>query len=63
MSNRVKENADLLSVIIKNKKEKGTSEELICWNLGTIASLLSDISVSLAVIADKLDKDEWKEME
>jgi len=57
MSNRVKENAELLSVIIKNKKEKGTSEELICWNLGTIASLLSDISVSLAVIADHLDKE------
>lgn len=63
MGDRVKENTALLSVIIKNKKEKGTSEELICWNLGTIASLLTDISKSLAVIADHLDKDEWKEME
>lgn len=59
MSNRVKENTALLSVIIEDnkKKQKGTSEELICWHLGTIASLLSDISKSLAVTADKLDKE------
>ena len=59
MGNRVKENTELLSVIIENnkKKQKGTSEELTCWHLGTIASLLTDISVSLAVIADKLDKE------
>ena len=59
MGNRVKENTALLSVIIEDnkKKEKGTSEELTCWHLGTIASLLSDISKSLAVIADKLDKE------
>ena len=59
MGNRVKENAALLSVIIENnkKKEKGTGEELTCWHLGTIASLLSDISMSLAVIADNLEKE------
>lgn len=59
MRNRVKDNAALLSVVIEGnkKKEKGTSEELICWHLGTIATLLSDISISLAVIADKLDKE------
>lgn len=59
MGDRVKENAALLSVIIENnkKKKEGTSEELICWHLGTIASLLSDISKSLAVIADNLDKE------
>lgn len=59
MGDRVKENAELLSVIIEDykKKEKGTSEELTCWNLGTIASLLADISKSLAVIADNLDKE------
>jgi hypothetical protein len=60
MSNRVKENTELLSVIIENNKnkQKGTSEELTCWHLGTIASLLADISKSLAVIADKLEKEE-----
>lgn len=59
MGDRVKENTALLSVIIENnnKKKEGTSEELTCWHLGTIASLLSDISLSLAVIADKLDKE------
>ena len=59
MGSRVKENAALLSVIIENnkKKEKGTNEELTCWHLGTIASLLSDISMSLAVIADNLEKE------
>lgn len=60
MGNRIKENTALRSVIIEyNKKnQKGTSEELTCLHLGTIASLLSDISMSLAVIADKLDKEE-----
>lgn len=59
MGDRVKENAALLSIIIDSNKikAKGTSEELTCWHLGTIASLLSDISKSLAVIADKLDKE------
>lgn len=60
MGDRVKENAELLSFIIENnkKKEKGTSEEITCWHLGTIVSLLSDISMSLAVIADNLNKEE-----
>lgn len=37
-----------------SKTPSGTFEEMIAWHLGTMNSFLMDISVSLAVIADKM---------
>ena len=36
-------------------KPKGTYEEMVTFQLGAIASMLADISKSLAVIADKIE--------
>lgn len=44
-----------IDILIQQSKElpEGTYEELVCSHLGTIASMLADIAVSLAIIADK----------
>lgn len=52
---RVDENKKLLSNIEKNRPKSGSFEEIVCWDLGTISSLLADISVSLAGICDSLE--------
>ena len=39
-------------------KPTGTYEEMVTFQLGAIASMLADISISLAVIADKLERSE-----
>lgn len=60
MGKRIEENAEIRSMITKKGTEIDTSSDLNCWNcynLGAIEVLLSDISKSLAVIADKLDKE------
>ncbi len=65
MSNRVKDNAKTLSIITedlaKDKNEKGMSEDITCCNLSIMAAVLADISISLAVIADHLDKEDNKQ--
>ena len=38
-------------------KPKGIYEEMVTFQLGTIASMLADISKSLAIIADKESED------
>lgn len=59
---RVEENEELVKAMTKLAKEKPSEsfKALICFQLGTIATWLSDISRSLAVIADikssELDK-------
>lgn len=59
---RVEENKELVEVMTDLAKEKpsGTFEAMTCFQLGTIATMLADISKSLAVIADikssELDK-------
>ena len=41
-------------------KPTGTYEEMVTFQLGAIASMLADISISLAVIADKEERsEEW----
>lgn len=41
-----------------NRKPIGTYEEMVSFQLGAIASMLADISKSLAVIADKAESEE-----
>ena len=53
---RKDENKRTLEIIDSTSLDRGTYEELVINNLGSIAGLLVDISKSLAVIADALDE-------
>lgn len=55
--NRENENKELIEHFIKAAEEKpaGTFEEIAMFNLGVIATVLSDISKSLAIIADNVE--------
>lgn len=57
--NRVEANAKLINHFRKEalKNPQGTFEEVVTWHLGAIDSFLSDISVSLAVIADNMSSE------
>ena len=59
MSNRAFENHTVIKFLDSQKMNKpnGTFEEMTVWSLGTIATLLADISKSLAVIADSMNRD------
>lgn len=52
---RQEENGILIEFMTKEAKEKpeGTYEEMVTFQLGTISTMLADISKSLAIIADK----------
>lgn len=39
-------------------KQTGTYEEMVVFQLGTIATMLADISKSLAIFADKAERSE-----
>jgi len=39
------------------RKPTGTYEEMVSFHLGTIASMLTDISKSLAILADKVESE------
>jgi hypothetical protein len=59
---RVEENKELVEFMTNVAKENpsGTYEKMVCLQVGTIATMLADISKSLAMIADikssELDK-------
>lgn len=55
--NREQENEAVINVITKAAKEKqtGTFEELVTFHMGTIATMLADISKSLAILADRTE--------
>lgn len=55
--NREKENKEVIENFIKAATEKptGTFEEIAIFNLGVIATVLSNISKSLAIIADNIE--------
>lgn len=57
---RVEENKELVEVMTNLAKEKpsGTFEEITNFQLGTIATMLGDISKSLAILADKAESEE-----
>lgn len=54
---RLEENKFVINEMIKREelKPSGTYEEMVTFQLGTIATMLADISKSLAVIADKAE--------
>lgn len=39
------------------RKPSGTYEEMVSFQLGTIATMLTDISKSLAILADKAESE------
>jgi hypothetical protein len=54
---RVEENKMVISEMVKRMELKptGTYEEMVTFQLGTIATMLTDISKSLAILADKAE--------
>jgi hypothetical protein len=56
---RLEENGMVIDEMTKraNDKPTGTYEELVTFQLGVIATMLGDISKSLAVIADKAESE------
>ena len=54
---RLEENKMVINEFVRRSelKPKGTYEEMVTFQLGAIASMLADISKSLAVIADKIE--------
>lgn len=64
MNSRLKENEMVVNEMTKRAKDKssGSYEEVVTFQLGIIATMLADISKSLAVIADKVEKDESKDL-
>lgn len=53
---RVEENKITIEFMSKKAQETplGTFEQMTAWHLGTIGTILADISKSLAMIADKM---------
>lgn len=59
---RLEENRMVIDEMTKRaeRKQIGTYEEIVSFQLGTIATMLADISKSLAVIADKAEVEPQK---
>ena len=57
--NRVEANQMMIRYFQEKSQEKpgGSFEEMVVWHLGTIGSALADISQSLAIIADILNRE------
>lgn len=57
---RLEENKRVIDFVTEESERKpaGTYEELVVFHLGTIATMLADISRSLAVLADKAESEE-----
>lgn len=57
--NRQEDNRIVIDFMTKEAeaKPKGTYEEMVTFQLGAIATMLTDISKSLAIIADKTESE------
>lgn len=57
---RVEQTGRVMEFLAKKAEEKpiGTFEEMTVWQLGTIGTILSDIAISLAVIADSMSRED-----
>ncbi len=57
---RVEENKNVIDGMIKmsGQKPTGTYEEMVTFQLGVIATMLADISKSLAILANKAESEE-----
>ena len=56
---RLEENKMVIDEMVKRteSKQSGTYEEMVVFQLGVIATMLTDISKSLAVIVDKAESE------
>ncbi len=56
---RIEENKMIIDKLTEEAERKptGTYEEMVTFQLGAIATMLADISRSLAVIADKSERE------
>lgn len=56
---RLEENGMVINEAIKRAERQptGTYEEMVTFQLGLIAAMLSDISKSLAILADKAESE------
>ena len=56
---RLKENKNVINEMNKRAEwnPTGTYEEMVTFQLGTIATMLTDISKSLAILADKVESE------
>lgn len=59
---RIEENRMVIDEMTKRAERKpiGTYDEIASFQLGTIATMLADISKSLAIIADKAEVEPQK---
>lgn len=57
---RVEENGIVINEMAQRKERKpfGTYEEMVAFQLGAIATMLADISKSLAILAAKAESEE-----
>ena len=57
---RIEENKMVVDEMIKRAELKptGTYEEIVTFQFGAIATMLADISKSLAIIADKAESED-----
>lgn len=57
---RLEENKMAIEIVTREAEHMptGTYEEMVIFQLGAIATMLADISKSLAVIADKAESEE-----
>ena len=57
---RLEENGIVVDEMTERAKSKstGTYEEIVTFQLGVIATMLADISRSLAILADKAESEE-----
>jgi len=57
---RLEENKMVIEEMTERAERKptGTYEEMVVFGIGTIATMLADISKSIAIIADKAESEE-----
>ena len=57
---RVKENQEVINALYEQttNADAESTEEVVCLYMGVLAAILTDISKSLAVIADKAESEE-----
>lgn len=57
---RLEENKMIISLMREEAKHKpdGTYKEMVVFQIGVIATMLADISKSLAIIADKTESED-----
>ena len=57
---RIKENRKVIDEMLESveRSPRGTYEQMVVFQLGMISTLLTDISKSLAILADKAESEQ-----